>query len=322
MVKKLRSNLNKDEFEAFKSLFLELGLEWKDCENQDICKVISEQHSALSRKFNTNQNSNFENDQSSNRVSKVKSLLDEFIIDQFKRGVGEKDNLVKLLNKKLRSLKLENLKKYLNQEKRKELDWKELSIKHVYSDYSTYFVGASILGAVLQFMSSIAFFISNGIFYNLPIAFGFLINWVVLPFLEKWGKNEARIKSSTNEVMLTTFNSLGITAMSLMFYGIGLDLMNNGFSVVSFLLLSGLLLSLPATFSFVVPTILDAIGNYFVKRTAVNLIEEQFRGSDQPTVDNNRSEDPSSAIEVPVVQSVTASSEPNMENASPVQNTR
>lgn len=55
------------------------------------------------------------------------------------------------------------------------------------------------------------------------------------------------------------------------------------------MMLSGLLLSLPFTLLIVTSPILNAASNYILKKTAINSIEEQFKGDDQfIEVDNEK----------------------------------
>lgn len=69
----------------------------------------------------------------------------------------------------------------------------------------------------------------------------------------------------------------------------GLDLVANGFGITNSMMLSGLLLSLPFTLLIVTSPILNAASNYILKKTAINSIEEQFKGDDQfIEVDNEK----------------------------------
>ncbi|MFP3023979.1 MAG: hypothetical protein ACEY3K_14285, partial [Wolbachia sp.] len=71
-----------------------------------------------------------------------------------------------------------------------------------------------------------------------------------------------------------------IICTSLMFSGVGLDLVANGFGITNSMMLSGLLLSLPFTLLIVTLPILNAASEYTLKKTVINSIEEQFKGSD------------------------------------------
>ncbi|WP_349967225.1 hypothetical protein [Wolbachia endosymbiont of Armadillidium arcangelii] len=55
------------------------------------------------------------------------------------------------------------------------------------------------------------------------------------------------------------------------------------------MMLSGLLLSLPFTLLIVALPVLNAASNYILKKTTINLIEEQFKGDGQfIEVDNEK----------------------------------
>lgn len=82
----------------------------------------------------------------------------------------------------------------------------------------------------------------------------------------KWLKNSLILRS--------------IICTSLMFSGVGLDLVANGFGITNSMMLSGLLLSLPFTLLIVTLPILNAASEYTLKKTVINSIEEQFKGSD------------------------------------------
>lgn len=69
-----------------------------------------------------------------------------------------------------------------------------------------------------------------------------------------------------------------------MFFGVGLDLVANGFGITNSMMLSGLLLSLPYTLLIVTSPVLNAASNYILKKTTINSIEEQFKG-DGPLVE-------------------------------------
>lgn len=60
-----------------------------------------------------------------------------------------------------------------------------------------------------------------------------------------------------------------------MFYSAELDLVANGIGVTNFILLSGLLLTLPC---MLLPTIMPTLGEFFDKYMKINIIEEQLKG--------------------------------------------
>ncbi len=79
-----------------------------------------------------------------------------------------------------------------------------------------------------------------------------------------------------------------------MFFGVGLDLVANGFGITNSMMLSGLLLSLPFKLLIVTSPVFNAASNYILKKTTINSIEEQFKG-DGPLVEVD-DEQPSSTM--------------------------
>ncbi len=169
--------------------------------------------------------------------------------------------------------------------------------------------------------TSIAFLIINGISCNVPIAVGFfaplLAGFILNSAIKSiYTRNGKEFNSQTNILLLFNFdqecgnfsksdrtklkwlkNSLilsKIICTSLMFFGVGLDLVANGFGITNSMMLSGLLLSLPFTLLIVTSPVLNAASNYILKKTTINSIEEQFKG-DGPLVEVD-DEQPSSTM--------------------------
>lgn len=312
-----RRNLSEKEYNAFRQLLLTLEIEWKDCEGQDIIQVIKKRHHSLSRKFHPDKNGDVTEKQKSHseerirEINHAKGLLQEFVVQPLEKGLSKR-NLVKELHSKLYGYSLEELKQYLDNNGNKKFSNKQMSIVR----NIVVLVGLSFLGPVLGFCALIAFFITNGIFCNVPLLVGALaplltsniINSVVGDVYRKHGKefnsktiftllfdfdqecegflenckdssekckgflenDKPKLKWLKNSVILS-----GIICTSLMFYGVGLDLVANGFGVTNSILLSGLLLVLPSlVFVIAAAPILHAFSKYAM----INVIEEQFKG--------------------------------------------
>lgn len=85
-----------------------------------------------------------------------------------------------------------------------------------------------------------------------------------------------------------------IASFSLMSYGVGVDLIGNGVGIINSMLVCGLLLSLPATIFLITAPLFNVVIENSLKKSAISMIEEQFKGDDQLIEVNN--EQPSSTI--------------------------
>jgi len=310
-----RRNLSEKEYNAFRQLLLTLGIEWKDCEGQDIIEVIKKQYHSLSREFHSDKNVNVTQDQKNHNEERIREincdhkLLQKFIVEPLKKGLSKR-NLVKELHSKLYGYSLEKLQNYLDDNGKNKFFNKQQSIAG-----NVPMLRVSIdLGNCLVFCASIAFFIINGISCNVPLAVGFFAPFLssvifgsaVVGVYYKNGKEfntdtmlqlsfefdrECKGFSESDRTKLKWLkNSLilsNIICTSLMFYGVGLDLVANGFGVTNSVLLSGLLFILPFVLLTAAISILDAD---VLKYTIINIIEEQFKG------DGKYNEKPSSNV--------------------------
>ncbi|MBR9983176.1 MAG: J domain-containing protein [Wolbachia endosymbiont of Homalodisca vitripennis] len=274
----------------------------------NIKKKFSKQYCELSLKYHPDKNpGNKEAEEQFKVIAKNKSFFGEFVIEPLEKGLNKRNNLMKELRGKLWNHSYEELQKHLDDKSRNRVSNKQQSINNniiAYSKYSSY---SNLLGNLLVFFTSIAFFISNGVTYNVPLVVGFfapILAVLVLGSAIKtiYTRNRKEFNNQTNILLLFNFdqeckdfsesdrtklkwikNSIilsNIICTSLMFSGVGLDLVANGFGITNSMILSGLLLSLPFTLLIVTSPILNAASEYILKKTAINSIEEQFKGSD------------------------------------------
>ncbi len=315
-----RKILNENEYQTFKQLFLIFNIQKQDVVNSDIeniKKKFKKQHRELSLKYHPDKNpDNKEAEEQFKVIAQNKPFFEEFVIEPLEKGLNKRNNLTKELRGKLWNHSYEELEKYLDDKSRSRVFNKKQSINDniiAYSKYSSY---SNLLGSLLVFFTSIAFFISNGVTYNVPLAVGFfapLLTGFVLSSAISivYTRNGKEFNNQTNILLLFNFdqeckdfsesdrtklkwlkNSLilsNIICASLMFSGVGLDLVANGFGITNSMMLSGLLLSLPFTLLIVTSPVLNAVSEYTLKKTVINSIEEQFKGDDQfIEVDNEK----------------------------------
>nr|WP_265026208.1 DnaJ domain-containing protein [Wolbachia endosymbiont (group A) of Bibio marci] len=320
-----RKILNENEYHAFKRLFLMFGIQKKDVVNsgiENINKKFSEQYRKLSLKYHPDKNpNNKEAEEKFKVIALNKPFFEEFIIEPLEKGLNKRNNLIKELLGKLWSRSYEELQKYLDDKHRNKLYNKQQSIDNNVTAYSKYSFYSYLLGRLLVFFTSIAFLIINDISCNVPIAVGFLAPLLAGFILSSaiksiYTRNGKEFNSQTDILSLFNFdqecenfsksdrtklkwlkNSLilsNIICTPLMFFGVGLDLVANGFGITNSMMLSGLLLSLPFTLLIVTLPVLNAASNYILKKTTINSIEEQFKG-DGPLVEVD-DEQPSSTM--------------------------
>lgn len=273
-----RRILNENEYQAFKQLFLIFNIQKKDVVNSDIeniKKKFRKQYRELSLKYHPDKNpDNKEAEEQFKVIAQNKSFFEEFVIEPLEKGLNERNNLMKKLRGKLWNHSYEELQKYLDDKSRSRALNKQQSINNniiAYLKYSSY---SNLLGNLLVFFTSIAFFISNGVTYNVPLVVGFFASWLAEFVLNSaiisiYIRNGKEFNNQTNISLLFNFdqeckdfsesdrtklrwlkNSLilsNIICTSLMFSGVGLDLVANGFGITNSMMLSGLLLSLPFT---------------------------------------------------------------------------
>lgn len=297
-------NLSEKEYNAFRQLLLTLEIEWKDCKGQDIITIIKKRYYSLSLKFHPDKNVGVTEDQKNHDEEKIREinhankLLQEFIVEPLQKGLSKRNNLVKELRSKLYGYSLEELEGYLDDNGRKKFSNKQESIvRNV-----VVLLVLNVLGQGLGFCALIAFFITNGIFCNVPLAVGAfapvltlrIINSALGDVYHKNGKElnignmlkllfdfdqECKDFSESDGTKLKWLkNSLilsNVICTSLVFYGVGLDIVANGFGVTHSVLLSGLLLTLPYMLLTAAISILDTDA---LKYTIINIIEEQFKG--------------------------------------------
>jgi len=298
-----RNILSENEYNAFKQLLLVLDIKWEDCKGQDIIQVIKKQYRSLSKEFHPDKNVGIAEDQKSHNEEKIREinhankLLQEFIVEPLKKGLSKRNNLVKELRSKLYGYSFEELEEYLDYNGRNKLFNKDKSIVRDVKVLQRLKSSGSVLG----FCALIAFFITNGIFYNVPLAVGFfapvltsiIISGAVVTI---YSINDKELNANTVVQLLFNFNQeckdfsesdrtklkwlknslilSNVICTSLMFYGVGLDIVANGFGVTNSVLLSGLLLALPYVLFVTVSPILNTAYKY----TIINIIEEQFKG--------------------------------------------
>ncbi len=311
-----RNVLNENEYHALKQLFLTFNIQKEDVVNSDIEKIkkkFSKQYRELSLKYYPD---NKGAEEQFKVIAQNKPFFEEFVIKPLEKGLNKRNNLMKELRGKLWNHSYEELQGYLGDKRRNKLHSKQQSINDniiAYSKYSSY---SNLLGNLLVFFSSIEFFISNGVTYNVPLAVGFFAPLLTGFFLSSaiaiiYIRNGKEFNNQTNILLLFNFdqeckdfsesdktklkllkNSLilsNIICTSLMFSGVGLDLVANGFGITNSMMLSGLLLSLPFTLLIVTSPILKCCSDYTLKKTVINSIEEQFKGDDQfIEVDNEK----------------------------------
>jgi len=306
-----RNVLNENEYHALKQLFLTFNIQKEDVVNSDIGNIkkkFSKQYRELSLKYHPDKNpGNKEAEEQFKVIAKNKSFFGEFVIEPLEKGLNKRNNLMKELRGKLWNHSYEELQKHLDDKSRNRVSNKQQSINNNIIAYSKYSSCSHFLGNLLVFFTSIAFFISNGVTYNVPLVVGFFAPFLaglVLGSAIKtiYTRNRKEFNNQTNILLLFNFdqeckdfsesdrtklkwlkNSLilsNIIYTSLMFSGVGLDLVANGFGITNSMILSGLLLSLPFTLLIVASPILNAASEYILKKTAINSIEEQFKGSD------------------------------------------
>ncbi|MBH5362733.1 DnaJ domain-containing protein [Wolbachia endosymbiont of Kradibia gibbosae] len=315
-----RNVLNENEYHALKQLFLTFNIQKEDVVNSDIKNIkkkLSQQYCKLSLKYHSDKNpNNKEAEEKFKVIALNKPFFEEFIIEPLEKGLNKRNNFIKELRGKLWSRSYEELQKYLDDKCRNKLYNKQQSINNNVTAYVKYSSYSNLLGVLLVSFTSIAFLIINGISSNVPIAVGFLAPLLagsILSLAVKsiYTRNGKEFNHQTNILLLFNFdqecenfsksdrtklkwlkNSVILSntiCTSLMFFGVGLDLVANGFGITNSMMLSGLLLSLPFTLLIVTSPILNAASNYILKKTAINSIEEQFKGDDQfIEVDNEK----------------------------------
>ncbi len=307
-----RNVLNENEYHALKQLFLTFNIQKEDVVNSDIKhikKKLSQQYRKLSLKYHSDKNpNNKEAEEKFKVIALNKPFFEEFIIEPLEKGLNKRNNLIKELRGKLWSRSYEELQKYLDDKSRNKLYNKQQSINNNVTAYVKYSSYSNLLGVLLVSFTSIAFLIINGISSNVPIAVGFLAPLLagsILSLAVKsiYTRNGKEFNHQTNILLLFNFdqecenfsksdrtklkwlkNSVILSntiCTPLMFFSVGLDLVANGFGITNSMMLSGLLLSLPFTLLIVTSPILNAASNYILKKTAINSIEEQFKGDDQ-----------------------------------------
>lgn len=310
-------SLDEIEYETFKSPLLILRIKWEDCEGKDIVTLIKKQYRSLSKELHPDKNVNDQNEEKNRKINKeireinrAKEALDEFIIEPLEKGLGKRNNLVKELRKKLQKYSYEELQRYLDDKYRNKFFNKQQSINNNIKIYSQYFACLKLLGDTVTFFASIAFFIINGISCNVPIAVGLFASLLVpcISYCAMWtvySKNEKEFNLLHCNSLLSDFdgecedfsendrtklkwlkNSIilsSIICTSLMFCGVVLDLVANGFGATNSVLLFSLLLSLPSVFLVAAfeSSVLNTACNYILKKTAINFVEEQFKGDDK-----------------------------------------
>ncbi len=169
-----RRILNENEYQAFKQLFLIFNIQKKDVVNSDIeniKKKFSKQYRELSLKYHPDKNpDNKEAEEQFKVIAQNKPFFEEFVIKPLEKGLNKRNNLMKELRGKLWNHSYEELQGYLGDKGRNKLHSKQQSINNNIIAYSKYPSYSNLLGSILVFFTSIAFFISNGISCNVPIA--------------------------------------------------------------------------------------------------------------------------------------------------------
>ncbi|WP_341808280.1 DnaJ domain-containing protein [Wolbachia endosymbiont (group E) of Neria commutata] len=314
-------SLDEIEYEAFRLHLLGFDLQWKDCKDQDTVKLIKKRYHNLSKKFHPDKN-----DQGGEKIRKInhaKEVLYEFIVEPLEKGLGKRNNLVKELRNKLWKCSYEELQERLNARSRNTLKEKELSVSRNVSTYLKYSSCLKNLGEILTIITSIAFLIINGISCNILITASFFA-LLLVPLISGgiggvvYRKNGKEFNRNTIRSLLSTFDQecgdfsesdrtklkwvknlliLNSTIFpSLMFCGVVLDLVANGFGATNSVLLSGLLLSLPSVLLVAASAtpVLNTACNYILKNTTINLIEGQVRSDGKSIAIEN--ENPESLV--------------------------
>nr|WP_245970053.1 J domain-containing protein [Wolbachia endosymbiont of Bemisia tabaci] len=172
-----RNILNENEYHALKQLFLTFDIQKEDVVNSDIeniKKKFSKQYRELSLKYHPDKNpGNKEAEEQFKVIAQNKPFFEEFVIEPLEKGLNKRNNLMKELRGKLWNHSYKELQKYLDDKSRNRALNKQHSINNniiAYSKYSSY---SNPLGSILVSFTSIAFFISNGVTYNVPLAVGF-----------------------------------------------------------------------------------------------------------------------------------------------------
>ncbi len=165
-----RRILNENEYQAFKQLFLIFNIQKKDVVNSDIeniKKKFSKQYRELSLKYHPDKNpDNKEAEEQFKVIAQNKPFFEEFVIKPLEKGLNKRNNLMKELRGKLWNHSYEELQGYLGDKGRNKLHSKQQSINNNIIAYSKYPSYSNLLGSILVFFTSIAFFISNGVTYN------------------------------------------------------------------------------------------------------------------------------------------------------------
>ncbi|XBS66768.1 J domain-containing protein [Wolbachia endosymbiont of Armadillidium arcangelii] len=261
--------MNENEYQAFKQLFLIFNIQKKGVVNSDIeniKKKFSKQYRELSLKYHPDKNpDNKEAEEQFKVIAQNKPFFEEFVIKPLEKGLNKRNNLMKELRGKLWNHSYEELQGYLGDKGRNKLHSKQQSINNNIIAYSKYPSYSNLLGSILVFFTSIAFFISNGVTYNVPLAVGFfaplLAEFVLSSAIASiYIRNEKEFNKQTNILLLSNFdqecedfsesdrtklkwlkNSFilsNIVCTSLMFFGVGLDLVANGFGITNSMMLS------------------------------------------------------------------------------------